>query len=449
MRWFVGLLCLLCLLAPLDSGATDVLPGPTGKNRIEQFQRLKEKARETYLGSLKHHRRDHPERIRLLRLSIAAIRMALTLQPDDIEARVWLGEWLSKQELGRDALVLAVTELRRARSDNRTGSWHFEIATQLGIVLSHLGRFAEAVGEYDRALAALPGEPESAMFPLRHQQASMLSNSAEALMALGHLEAAILRYHRAEQIDTGEAVALHALGLAVAYDRDGQITKSREALARSLAADPGLRLFQSDDVFFVPPGDRSYYEGVIAETLNQRDEALRAFRQFVTDLPKSPYAPRAREHLDALQKMPGILASELLRAQVMVGDPQFAPASDDATRQSKHRLPDEVRQTVLERKIELQRCYALGLRRAPRLGGDLLLALMVDPSGGVLLVQLLDNELSERGSAPAGTMPTPTMELTRCVQAALQRFRFQPAHAGNDENDEFALQLHFEAKAPR
>lgn len=71
-------------------------------------------------------------------------------------------------------------------------------------------------------------------------------------MAMGKLDQSIRRYSQAEQIDTGDQGALHAPGLAIAYDRDGQVQKSHEALSRSLASDPGLRAYQGDEVFFVP-----------------------------------------------------------------------------------------------------------------------------------------------------------------------------------------------------
>ena len=312
-----------------------------------------------------------------------------------------------------------------------------------------VGRFEEAVKEYDRALRLLPGEPDSLLFPSRHQQATLLSNSAEALMALGKLDQAIRRYSQAEQIDTGDQGALHALGLAIAYDRDGQVQKSHEALSRSLASDPALRVYQSDEVFFVPEGDRFYYDGLIAEALGNRDEAMRSFRQFALDLPKSRYTSRAREHLDELQKLPGIPVAELLRANVLVGSPHFAP-EDSSGGGEKHRSEEEISRGVRDRMIDLRQCYAQGLRRAPRLAGDLLVALIVDPSGAVLLVQPLNHSLSERGSwKPSGgqaTMMPPAAELLRCLQNALQRFRFVPSSAGNDDNDELALPIHFEAR---
>jgi tetratricopeptide (TPR) repeat protein len=442
-------LCLLMIWLCPAGRAADVLPGPTGKNKAQQQARLKENARILYYSALKHRRRDHPERLSLTQQALLLLQKALLLEPTDVEARVWLGEWMSRPELGSAALSQAVKELQQARRDDATGSWDFEIATQLGIVLSHLGRFEDAVGEYDRALRLLPGEPDSLLFPSRHQQATLLSNSAEALMAMGKLGQAIRRYSQAEHIDTGDQGALHALGLAVAYDRDGQVQKSHEALSRSLAADPGLRVYQGDEVFFVPDGDRYYYDGLIAEGLGNRDEALRSFRQFTTELPKSRYTPRAREHLEELQKLPGIPVAELFRANVLVGSPHFAP-EDSAGGGEKHRSEDEVGKAVRERMIDLRQCYAQGLRRAPRLGGDMLVALIVDPSGAVLLVQPLDNTLTERGSwKPTGGQTTampPAAELVRCVQNALQRFRFPVASVGNDDNDELALPIHFEAR---
>lgn len=429
--------------------AADVLPGPTGKNKAQQQARLKENARILYYSALKHRRRDHPERLNLTQQALLLLQKALLLEPTDVEARVWLGEWMSRPELGNPAMTQAIAELQLARKFDDTGSWDFEIATQLGIVLSHLGRFEEAVAEYDRALRLLPGEPDSLLFPSRHQQATLLSNSAEALMAMGKLDQAIRRYSQAEQLDTGDQSALHALGLAVAYDRDGQVQKSREALGRSLAADPGLRIYQGDEVFFVPDGDRFYYDGLLAEALGNRDEALRSFRQFVVELPKSRYTPRAKEHLEDLQKLPGIPVAELFRANVVVGSPHFAP-EDSSGGVEKHRTEEDIHKGVRDKMIELRQCYAQGLRRAPRLSGDMLVALIVDPSGAVLLVQPLDNSLADRGSwKPTGTQTSsmpPATELLRCVQNALQRFRFPPAAAGNDDNDELALPIHFEAR---
>ncbi|MFO0654856.1 MAG: tetratricopeptide repeat protein [Polyangia bacterium] len=236
--WLRRLALLLVLLWVPLGHAADVLPGPTGKNKIQQLHRLKENARILYYAALKHRRRDHPERISQTQQAIQLLYKALQIEPTDVEARVWLGEWLSRPELGPAALVQAVKELQRARQDDDAGSWDFEIATQLGIVLSHMGRFTEAVTEYDRALRLLPGEPDSLLFPSRHQQATLLSNSAEALMAMGKLEQAIRRYHQAEQIDTGDQGALHAMGLAIAYDRDSQVQK---AARRSVDRWPPIR----------------------------------------------------------------------------------------------------------------------------------------------------------------------------------------------------------------
>lgn len=449
MRLLAVTFALWALLFCPPGHSADVLPGPTGKNKAQQLARLKENAKVLYYSALKHRRRDHPERISMTQQAIALLQKALLLEPSDVEARVWLGEWMSRPELGGAAMTQAIKELLMARKSDETGSWDFEIATQLGIVLSHLGRFEEAVAEYDHALRLLPGEPDSLLFPSRHQQATLLSNSAEALMAMGKLDQAIRRYSQAEQLDTGDQSALHALGLAVAYDRDGQVQKSREALGRSLAADPGLRLYQGDEVFFVPDGDRFYYDGLLAEALGNRDDALRAFRQFASDLPKSRYAPRAKEHIEDLQKLPGIPIAELFRANVVVGSPHFAP-EDSSGGTDKHRSEEDIHKGVRDRMLDLRQCYAQGLRRAAKLGGDMLVALIVDPSGAVLLVQPLDNSLSDRGSwKPVGAQTTampPPAELLRCVQNALQRFRFPPAVAGNDDNDELALPIHFEAR---
>ena len=169
--------------------------------------------------------------------------------------------------------------------------------------------------------------------------------------------------------------------LAVAYDRDGQTHKSREALNRSLAADPGLHLFQSDDVFFAPEGDRHYYEGLIAEALDNRDDALHAFQEFVRELPHSRYAERARFHIEELKKLPGTTALELFRASVLIAPPQRV--MEGATSGLRHPRPDdEIINVAHSHQIELRRCFARGLRVRPRLGGDLAIALLINREGG-------------------------------------------------------------------
>lgn len=451
-----GLLCAPILSLP-SADAQPVLPSGKPAAVGGRVKELMQQARELHSAALKHPRRDSPQRIDLLQRAIQVLTRAVQLDEKNVEARVLLAEWLARPELGLEAMRRAGEELMRARTDDTAGAWDYEISSQLGIVHSHLGRFAEAVREYDRALRILPGEPEQIAFSRRGQQATLLGNSAEALMGVGDLERAIQRYTRAEQIDSSDQAALHALGLAVAYDRDGQYQKSREAIARSLAADPALRLFQSDDVFFAPEGDRAYYEGLLAEAFGNRDEALRHFQGFVQALPKSRYAARAREHIEDLNKQPGISAMELWRARVLIGSPTFT-AEEASLSTRRHRDESEISKVTRgARGLELRHCYAQALRKNPRVGGDLMLVLVLDRYGSVLVVQPLQNTLGDPteaasdgvavpGSGRGATSNKVAAELLRCVVGSVHRWRFPAADPDVVEQDEFALPLRFEAR---
>jgi tetratricopeptide (TPR) repeat protein len=317
------------------------------------------------------------------------------------------------------------------------------------VVYSHLQRPADAVTEYDRALRLLPGEPELVHLSRRRQEAMILGNSAEALMAMGKLDEAIRRYALAESIDRSEQATLHALGLAIAYDRDGQVQKSRDAVARALAADPGLRLFQSDDVFFIPDGDRHYYWGLINEAQERRDDALRSFRTFLDELPTSRYAARARSHIEELKRQPGLSVAELMRAQVLLAPPQFpAEAMSAGGTPRKHRSEAEIQRVTRERVFDLRQCYARALQKTPKLHGDLLLGMMLDRSGAVVLVQPLENTLGV-GSGELPVRGDSTVAggearfLLSCVQGVVQRWRFSPADPDNVDADELALPMRF------
>jgi tetratricopeptide (TPR) repeat protein len=440
-------LCAAALLLAIALGrpsqAQPSLPGPTPQEARTRVEELEREARDLYHAGTHQIRRNSPERVTLLQRAISVLMRALALDEHNAELRLLLGNWLNNPELGDAALRQSVVELLRARQDDPIGALAYEIAEMLGIVYSHLERFTDAVAEYDRALQLLAGEPDMVTSSQRQQRAQLLGNSAEALMALGKLDEAIRRYALAESIDHSDLATLQALGLAVAYDRDGQLTKSHDALQRALAADPGLRTFQSDEVFFVPEGDRHYYWGLLQQEFANRDEAIQSFRDFLAEVPHSRYASRAREHILELQRQSGLSAAELLRARVYVGAPQFPPDAQSGIALHRHREETEVHRVVNDRSFELRQCYARSLRHLPTLRGDLLVALMLDRYGAVLLVQTLENALSEQPQREGSSESAGATELQRCVQNTIYRWRFTPADPDVVDQDELALPLRF------
>ncbi|MBL9005323.1 MAG: hypothetical protein JNJ46_13800 [Myxococcales bacterium] len=457
-RWTRHALCALAAACWMGSSveAGQVEPGimrlPPSTSELrtsERFEKIVQEARELHASALRIRRRENPERISLLQRSITLLSRALLLHEHHVETRVLLGSWLAHTELGDVALKQAEVELLRARRDDVSRAYDCEIAGILGVVYSHLQRPSDAVAEYDRALRLLPGEPELVHLSRRRQEAMILGNSAEALMAMGKLDEAIRRYALAESIDRSEQATLHALGLAIAYDRDGQVQKSRDAVARALGADPGLRLFQSDDVFFIPEGDRHYYWGLINEAQERRDEALRSFRAFLDELPHSRYAARARSHIEDLKRQPGLSIAELMRAQVLLAPPQFpAEAMSGSGTPRKHRSEAEIQRITTERVFDLRHCYARALQRTPKLRGDLLLGMMLDRSGAVVLVQTIESTLGVGGGelparSESNIVPVEARYLLSCVQGAVQRWRFSPADPDNVDADELALPMRF------
>jgi len=173
-----------------------------------------------------------------------------------------------------------------------------DMAFKLAIELSRLGQFRRAVSEYDRCLSY-------------HDELSrrdvVLGNSAEAAMGAGLLDDAIRRYRLALAAPAYDpaSTALHLFGLAVALDRDDQIHAAREVMRRALVIDPHRASMESErGVFFVPEGDRLYYDALALEVAGQPAPARAAFEAFLTTLPQSPYAGRARAHLKDLARYP-------------------------------------------------------------------------------------------------------------------------------------------------
>lgn len=382
------------------------------------------------------------ERLQLLRSAVSVLERALAVDPRHAEARVALGRVLSEAELGEDSLRRSAEELLRARRDDAAGVFDFEISQLLGIVLSRLSRFQQAVQEYDRALLALPAQPGGPA-RRRSQEATIYGNSAEALMALGNLPGAIRRYSQAEAIETTDQAALHTLGLAVACDRDGQIEKSREALLRSLTTDPAMKLFQSDSVFFVPPGDRHYYEALLAEAFANREGAIASWQQFLRELPHSRYAARARAHLEELRRTPGLSAAELYRADVLIGAPLFPPERQAQVLTRQARGEEDIERAVQRHSLELRQCYARALRREPRLLGELEVALVLDRHGAVALAETLRQSFSPEGGSRDVAESQAARDLVRCAVDTIRRWRFPAAEV---EHEELALPFRFEAR---
>jgi len=232
---------------------------------------------------------------------------ALKLVKDDYRALALLGEAQSLLERP----VEATATLERAREVARLPARQAWCSFRLGVEKSKLGRYADALADYDRQLR-LVGVPSEVGGSL----ATAYANSAELLMTLGRLTEAQDRYREAIRWDEQDrqarqpSLALSYYGLAMALDRDEQPAAAREAMRGALALDPAMdRLYgamsSGSDVFFIPDGDVHDYLALALETAGRPREAAAELRRYLAAQPKSPWRARAESRLAALSSGAG------------------------------------------------------------------------------------------------------------------------------------------------
>ena len=184
---------------------------------------------------------------------------------------------------------LAPTDPRATRLLFRRALVHTKKATKEGYQL--------ALADYQKLLHRSDVSSDS-----KEATATRLGNMAEVHMMLGDLNSAILRYEQALQYDKRTS---YGFGLAVALDRDGQVDRAREIMARFASANQ-LLIFeketQTGNIFFVPAGEVYYYYGLAHETLGNPKRAIANYRRFITSSAHPLFQPRARDNIAALEK---------------------------------------------------------------------------------------------------------------------------------------------------
>jgi tetratricopeptide (TPR) repeat protein len=299
----------------------------------------------------------------------------------------------------------AVSELLKTRAidDKQIEAEH--VAFELGIVYSRLGRFKEALAEYDNARRLTPSERDALGFDDEPISRSILySNSAETLMALGRIPEAIALYRKSRDAArpllpaADLAWQLAEWGLGVALDRDDQIEASRASIASALEHDPNMRHLQDDDVFFEPAGEQFYYLALGHEVAGDRDEAIESWQKYLAS-PDVRYSRRARAHLEALKKGAGA-GLDRLRVTAVIGD-MWGPG----------RRRDQVDAVLRDRLIDARRCYARALREHPALKGQIALAVELIPAGVVRAALVAESTVGDEG-------------LVRCLKQSVETWRF-------------------------
>lgn len=160
----------------------------------------------------------------------------------------------------------------------------------LGRCLAHAGKYEQALQQFKQAMAK-SSTRWAYRAPLR---------VGEVYMALGRLKEAIAALQQATRTRYNAAPRY---ALAVAYDRDEQLSKAREKLDWAMQIDRTLSRLESGSYHeIVPAYDRAYYRGLAWERKLQHERALYHFREFVHLAPKSPWVRRAKQHIAELER---------------------------------------------------------------------------------------------------------------------------------------------------
>ena len=362
---------------------------------------------------------DAAPRFKLADDALHVCEKAAIERPQDPVPLILAAEALSTADPARPevcrpgACEKAVTFLKRARElDRRNGQAGAEarrIADALALVYSRLNDHAAALEEYRRALEAVDSVRELNYFDETGGVERIYGNAAETLMALGRLDEAIRYYQKSLELSQhrGMAWELANWGLGLALDRDEQPEAARAAIRRALDLDPAMNRLSADAVFFEPPGDKWAYVALGHEVAGDREQAISAWRAFLQAAPSSPFAARARAHLDQLRRGLGD-NGDLARLQVAFGTLQ---------RGGVGRPLEELRRTLSSYTDDVRLCYARALRKQPKLRGELVLKLEIHPVGVTTGGTLQPPHVSAAFDAP---------DLTACVESAAAHWRFRP-----------------------
>ena len=146
----------------------------------------------------------------------------------------------------------------------------------LAICYAKLGRAEDELTAYDEYLRRETGVLN---------RANALSNRAEGQMLLGRLAPAVADYRASLSLQPDNVLA--HWGLAVALDRSGDIPGAIAEARAAITYDPLDQQLGSPNVFFMPPYDRYWYEGVGAMARGEQvDDAATAILWWDTAIGK-------------------------------------------------------------------------------------------------------------------------------------------------------------------
>lgn len=248
------------------------------------------------------------------RAALGAYEKALEIGPETVELhyRAYLAAVLLVESHEgilsgyKEAYLAVVRHIEDVRRLQPLDTREDDFAYQAGIAYSKLGalggpeadeNFAHGIREYERLRSVTGNQLSGELL------SSTYSNEAELLMSIGRLDDAISYYRTSIEINPMEPLGY--FGLAVALDRNGEWSKSAEAMIQASEHGRGVERLKDPTVFFVPSGDIHYYYGLFHQIRGEASLAAMEYRRFLERCHDSKYAARARAHLAELGQAVG------------------------------------------------------------------------------------------------------------------------------------------------
>jgi TonB family protein len=329
--------------------------------------------------------------------------VAAKAAPKEAEGWYWLGATLYELE----RLEEAIPALERVLALEPQFPGAYTVAFDLGIAYSKRGQFERAVAAYEKAERHVADDGEGEM-TLRARRATLQGNSAEALMALGRLDEALQRYR--EAIANHPRDPLLRWGLAVAYDRDEQVSKATQEAQQALTMDRAMARLTSEHVFFIPDGDIHYYFALGHLVQGNVEESKKHWKLFINNLPDSQWVPRARTHLAQL-------GSEVKGDKPRKRRLAPTPSAKAETRDRREQDSRSIRHRIQSYRYRFRRCYQSALRKSATLGGKLTVSFKVRRSGRASDVKIVNSTIRHAS-------------LHRCVTRVVRRIVFSRPASG-------------------
>ncbi len=196
----------------------------------------------------------------------------------DVRLRFDLGETYEELELHQDAIRVLAPAIAAHEDDPAA----LPAMPSLAGAYAKLNRRKEERDVYVMYLRHLDDrQVKDATDPSRRAQ--MLGNLAESEMGLLNMKGAIAGYEEVitlvgqlPSIPSAHAsLALAEWGLAVALDRSGDPTRAKAEARKAISVDPGMRILNSENVFFVPGYERLWYIALGAAAAAETADTLK------------------------------------------------------------------------------------------------------------------------------------------------------------------------------